>query len=229
MEEFVFDEDYTFPIDKFSLENINRDNENTGFFKIDKNIRYRIFNYISVDDNVSLSQTSKSMYLETREWFKIFVPSNDLSDVTIWDQSYYEPCHFCKSKNKKHVVFKKSSTFVCLNHDNLLYMCKSRKNTDKIESPIISCHINKYEHSNTLPNKGIYTYSFALHPNEYQPSGTYNYSRIDDIYLSKIPICWKCMYLLKIELKKKVLLKIESRKKVLNEQNFNLQFSQLRH
>ena len=37
-------------------------------------------------------------------------------------------------------------------------------------------------HTNT-PNNFIYVYSFSLHPEEYQPSGSINFSRIDNSVL----------------------------------------------
>lgn len=42
--------------------------------------------------------------------------------------------------------------------------------------------IQPYQHhTNTVPEKYIYTYSFALRPEELQPSGASNYSRIDTV------------------------------------------------
>lgn len=45
-----------------------------------------------------------------------------------------------------------------------------------------------------MGDSGIYTYSFALQPEAYQPSGSYNGSRIDTVSLgltiSKIPVVW---------------------------------------
>ncbi len=35
-----------------------------------------------------------------------------------------------------------------------------------------------------IPTKHIYMYSFALNPEEHQPSGTCNFSRLDNAYLS---------------------------------------------
>ena len=40
------------------------------------------------------------------------------------------------------------------------------------------------QHSEVVPRKMIYTYSFALKPAEHQPSGTCNFSRIDNAQLS---------------------------------------------
>lgn len=38
-------------------------------------------------------------------------------------------------------------------------------------------------HHTRIPSKNIYVYSFALNPEEYQPSGTCNFSRIDNVHL----------------------------------------------
>ena len=40
--------------------------------------------------------------------------------------------------------------------------------------------VQNYQHHTNVPNKHIYTYSFALSPEEHQPSGTCNFSRIDN-------------------------------------------------
>ena len=38
-------------------------------------------------------------------------------------------------------------------------------------------------HTRTPLNRHIYVYSFALHPEKHQPSGTYNFSKIDHRYI----------------------------------------------
>lgn len=43
--------------------------------------------------------------------------------------------------------------------------------------------VQPYQHHTNIPAKGIYCYSFALNPEEHQPSGTCNMSRIDDARL----------------------------------------------
>ena len=40
-----------------------------------------------------------------------------------------------------------------------------------------------YQRHTNVPNNFIYVYSFSLHPEEYQPSGTCNFSRIDNSIL----------------------------------------------
>jgi len=41
-----------------------------------------------------------------------------------------------------------------------------------------------YDHHTRMPGNYIYTYSFSLRPEEHQPSGTCNFSRIDTAQLS---------------------------------------------
>ncbi len=43
--------------------------------------------------------------------------------------------------------------------------------------------LQNYMNNFTSPQQGIYMYSFCLNPNEYQPSGSCNFSQIDDTYL----------------------------------------------
>lgn len=44
--------------------------------------------------------------------------------------------------------------------------------------------VQPYQHHTRVPSKHIYVYSFALKPEEHQPSGTCNFSRIDNATLS---------------------------------------------
>jgi hypothetical protein len=43
--------------------------------------------------------------------------------------------------------------------------------------------VQPMQHHNYLPKKHIYSYSFALNPEDHQPSGTINFSSIDNAYL----------------------------------------------
>lgn len=43
--------------------------------------------------------------------------------------------------------------------------------------------VQPFEHLRTRPAAGVYLYSFALKPEEHQPSGTCNFSRIDNATL----------------------------------------------
>jgi hypothetical protein len=43
--------------------------------------------------------------------------------------------------------------------------------------------VQPYQHHSRIPDKHIYVYSFALRPEEFQPSGTCNFSRIDTVQL----------------------------------------------
>lgn len=50
-------------------------------------------------------------------------------------------------------------------------------------SPEIYTYLQKYKHKLNSIQNGIYFYSFALNPLDLQPSGTLNFSKIDDAYL----------------------------------------------
>ena len=43
--------------------------------------------------------------------------------------------------------------------------------------------IPKYQYEFTNKQNGIYLYSFGLYPKDLQPSGTLNFSKLDDAYL----------------------------------------------
>ena len=45
-------------------------------------------------------------------------------------------------------------------------------------------YVQPYQHFSNTPNDGINVYSFAVNPEEHQPSGTCNMSRIDNAQLS---------------------------------------------
>ena len=44
--------------------------------------------------------------------------------------------------------------------------------------------VQPYQHHTRCPGIGVYVYSFALNPEEHQPSGTCNFSRIDNAQLT---------------------------------------------
>jgi hypothetical protein len=44
--------------------------------------------------------------------------------------------------------------------------------------------VQPFQHHTRIPQKNIYVYSFAVKPEEHQPSGTCNFSRIDNAKLT---------------------------------------------
>ena len=52
--------------------------------------------------------------------------------------------------------------------------------------------VQPYQHHTNIPATGIYTYSFGLKPEEHQPSGTANFSRIDNatFQMNFDPLCF---------------------------------------
>ena len=47
-------------------------------------------------------------------------------------------------------------------------------------------HLQPLYHYDNVPAKNVYAYSFALKPTEHQPSGTCNFSRIDNATLQLV-------------------------------------------
>lgn len=249
----IYNENYTFPI-LFDTQT-QQFKENKGFFSLlDKNIRYRIYNCVTIDDNIALSLASKSMYLDTRLWFKMYLPLG-LPTYNQCEINKSSECYICKTKSKKH-LFTSTWDGLRLNanmrENILLYACRSRNENDNISEPYtqIPKALQKPQASQISPtptqitptqilptptqtsltptptqasltpqtpkesqtpqigtwcvddfdnsikeNKNIY--SFALKPEEYQPSGHYNWSRIDNFHLDFIQLykCWKCYFL----------------------------------
>ena len=90
------------------------------------------------------------------------------------------------------------------NFDYSIYMWNNFSlNIDNTENPIIEAqlqlngqdrfsvqsgdyfnYVQPYENHTNTPNDGINIYSFAINPTEHQPSGTCNFSRIDNSTLN---------------------------------------------
>ena len=52
-----------------------------------------------------------------------------------------------------------------------------------LNSVIYYTNLQKYQYDLNSNQNGIYMYSFALHPKDLQPSGSLNFSKIDDSYI----------------------------------------------
>ena len=66
--------------------------------------------------------------------------------------------------------------------DNIIYECSLQLNgQDRVPSlpGKYFCVVQPYQHHSGTAAEGVYMYSFAIKPEEHQPSGTCNFSRID--------------------------------------------------
>lgn len=190
--DIFYDEDYTFPI-LFSCSNI--DYTNVVLYE-NKDIRYRIYNYINVDDNVSLALSSKALYLDTRNWFKLYFPLSETDkDIDIVLKSIRK-CGLCRSKSKKHVLFRTLwSENVSIDRSILLYLKQQQGNPIKI--PRITRSI-----SHKIPDSiGINIISFRLDREDYDPPLKSIYRGGEDIKAGLCfhrTFCWKCKYLTRL-------------------------------
>ena len=67
-----------------------------------------------------------------------------------------------------------------INKNTIVINSINRINSNSSE---IYTYLQKYKHKLNSIQNGIYFYSFALNPLELQPSGSLNFSKIDDAYL----------------------------------------------
>tara|TARA_A100001015_G_scaffold305245_1_gene397669 strand:- start:424 stop:1665 length:1242 start_codon:yes stop_codon:yes gene_type:complete len=92
-------------------------------------------------------------------------------------------------------VFNENSTLTTTND---MFNFASRKQTDVIKTGILQLNghdrfyareaayfrlVQPYQHHTCVPKKPVYVYSFGLKPEDIQPSGTCNFSRIDNATL----------------------------------------------
>jgi len=122
---------------------------------------------IDPSQNITTLSTNNPNYVDFtqyNDYFNYQVPyfneNNNIYSTKefIYNQISYEPFKSCKLKfnGKDRFSFQKASYFRTL-------------------SPILSGH--------KKPLKHIYTYSFSLKPEEHQPSGSCNFSRINNSYI----------------------------------------------
>ena len=94
---------------------------------------------------------------------------------------YIENSKTIYTQSKKYMG--QSQAFICkINNTNPVKFSTLELNGiqrfNKIDN-IYSNFVQPYQHNNKSPNFGLNSYSFALHPEEYQPSGFCNFNRID--------------------------------------------------
>ena len=53
----------------------------------------------------------------------------------------------------------------------------------ELSKPEYYTHVQVYQNNFVSPQEGIHMFSFAINPKDYQPSGTMNFSKIDDAYI----------------------------------------------
>ena len=85
--------------------------------------------------------------------------------------------------NKKWLTYTGTQTTNDFNQDDSFKTAKLQLNGHDRHTVRNSDYfrlVQNYQHHTNVPNKHIYSYSFALSPEEHQPSGTCNFSRIDN-------------------------------------------------
>lgn len=119
-------------------------------------------------------------------------PTHDLTILGFYKQPYHNLYTINDIISfRKSWLFYEASNIPVININNY---------NDYTENPIIDCklkfngqsrqdkhtneyfrYIQPYQHHNSIPNTPIHIYSFSLKPDEYQPSGSCNFSRLKNV------------------------------------------------
>lgn len=148
------------------------------------------FIYLDVDERIKFIKSNHEYLIETLLFDNDKAISNNSSKFKL---GYSHPC--------KEFIFRARMDYLSANNvlQNSNYCVDYFKTTDIItnvqlimngklrlsarESNYFS-KIQVFQNHSNKPPKGIHCYSFALNPEDHQPSGTCNLSKIDDLQLS---------------------------------------------
>lgn len=149
--------------------------------------------HYNIDNITSLSHTEKvNLNHPTKELIWVTQPNNMKNNNTINDL-IYNPSNYNiindsdLFKNVLNYNYLKIKNKNIIYPDDLYTLEKTTIELNTLNLTPITVDAKYYnylqplkKHSNT-PKKGINVYSFSLHPEEYQPSGAFNFSRISSI------------------------------------------------
>jgi hypothetical protein len=148
------------------------------------------FVYLDIDERIKFIKNNHEYLIDTLLFDNDKSITNNTSKIKL---GYSHPC--------KELIFRARMDYLSANNvlQNSNYCVDYFKNSDIIthvqlvmngnlrlsarSSEYFSLVQNFQSHSNRPP-KGVYCYSFALNPEDHQPSGTCNLSKIDDLQLN---------------------------------------------
>ena len=190
----------------FSLDevyNVSVFNGSSEKVHINKQTNFAWTNSLSL---VSASLAVDFIYLDTAERIN-FIRSNHeyLIDTLLFDNDKNITTNSCKIKLAyshpcKEIIFRAQMDYLIANNllFNTNYSLDYFETTDIINtiqiimngtnrlSPRSADYFNlvqPFQHHSNAPLKGLYCYSFSLFPEQHQPSGTCNLSKIDDFQI----------------------------------------------
>jgi hypothetical protein len=140
---------------------------------------------------VCLQHTGPDVAQTTNHRLNFNHPVKEL--VWIYRKSDAEPMNFNKSGQGSYVDYTTSVTdpLLATTASDWFTTCKLQLNGhDRFSERSASYFrlVQPYQHHTRVPAKHVYVYSFALNPESHQPSGSCNFSRLDNVTLMLSPV-----------------------------------------
>ena len=139
-------------------------------------------NTSNINSKQYYNYTSSKYYINPANYDRY----DEVNPVTTLSRQMFAPLYTAKP----NVAYIPLSTNNLLNNSNIPFTSKSpinntilrlngQKRFDEDSDLTQLIHFHKY---NNIPQSGIHSYPFCLYPNEYQPSGSCNFSALGDAY-----------------------------------------------
>lgn len=162
-----------YPITIFEINDISLDMSDNTLIKISFNI-----NLNNLDTNILFFQPNSYINLKYTKYYdgKYKVISSTYDSVTI-KLSYIDNQYINYTDSFYGIIYNDTNTnyFNPINTQYLLFNGINR--TENVDSNYFN-YVVPYQYYNTTPMDGANIYSFSLHPAEFQPSGSSNFSLI---------------------------------------------------
>jgi hypothetical protein len=138
--------------------------------------------YLDVEERRRMAQESHEYLIEQTQYNedKGLTSANNRVDLT-FNHPIKELIWVTQNSARRNCRYS-SAQINPLTYDPIIYDCALQLNgQDRVPSFPGQYYtaVQAYQHHSGISNSGVYSYSFAIKPEEHQPSGTCNFSRID--------------------------------------------------
>lgn len=144
--------------------------------------------YLDVEERRRMAQESHEYLIEQTQFNedKGITSGNVRLDLT-FNHPVKELIWVTQRSQKRDCRIAGDSGLSPLSYDDIIYDCAIQINgQDRVPSlpGKYFSEVQPFQHHSGMFGEGIYCYSFAIRPEEHQPSGTCNFSRIDTAHLA---------------------------------------------
>lgn len=139
--------------------------------------------YLDVEERRRMAQESHEYLIEQTQYNedKGMTSAQNRIDLT-FNHPVKELIWVTQKADKKDCRISGGNNVAPLNYDSIIYECTLQLNGQDRMQALPGQYFNAvqpFQHHTGIYRSGVYMYSFAIKPEEHQPSGTCNFSRID--------------------------------------------------